>query len=139
MCRLRRGLGFIHVYRCGEDLFVGWDSHVNAGDWLEKEVAAGIDPGTGEFCRVNTIRAAWRKPSEYDIIDAVCLTEWIHGAVTKVVKRVVKEQNIDQEIDFKIIRGERQAITGRQEGGAGGHGGGVFSRVGRALGFRREA
>src|SRR5205823_1924410 len=48
--RLWRGQGFIHVYRCGDDLFVGWDTHANAGDRAEKDVAAGIVPRTGACC-----------------------------------------------------------------------------------------
>ena len=135
--RLRRGQGFIHVYRYGDDLFVGWDTHVNAGDWMEKDVAAGIDPKTGEFCRVKTIQPAWHTPKEYDLIDTICLGEWIHGAVSKVVKRVIAEHNIDIEIDFKIERGERQGIVGRQQERQGGATG-LFGRAARSMGLKRE-
>jgi len=32
----------------------------------------------------------------------------VHGAITKVVKRTMAHHHIDQEIDFKIIRGDRK-------------------------------
>jgi hypothetical protein len=131
--RLRRGQGFIHIYRYSSDLFVGWDTHVNAGVWAEKNVAAGIDPRTGAFCRVKTIQHGWRSPQEYDLIDTICLGEWIHGAITKVVKRVIKEHDIDAEIDFKIERGERQGIVGRQQEQTGVAGGRLKRGLARIL------
>ncbi len=108
----RRGIGFIHIYSYGKDLYVGWDAHVNAGTWKEKQVADGLEPQTGEYCRVNTIESDWHIPNEYDITDTNCLIEWIHAAVTNVTKRILAEYQIDQEIDFQILRGERQNVVG---------------------------
>jgi hypothetical protein len=108
----RRGIGFIHIYSYGKDLYVGWDAHVNAGTWREKQVADGLEPSTGEYCRVNTIESGWHIPNEYDITDTNCLIEWIHAAVTNVTKKILEEYKIDQEIDFKILRGERQGVVG---------------------------
>jgi len=111
----RRAIGFIHIYPYGNDLYVGWDAHVNSGTWLERQVAMGIEPQTGELCRVNTIESGWHVPNEYDITDANCLIEWVHAAITKITKKVLAEYKIDQEIDFKILRGERQGVAGRQD------------------------
>lgn len=108
----RRGIGFIHIYSYGKDLYVGWDAHVNAGTWKEKQVADGLEPQTGEYCRVNTIESDWHVPNEYDITDTNCLIEWIHAAVTNVTGRILAEYKIDQEIDFKILRGERKGVVG---------------------------
>lgn len=108
----RRGIGFIHIYSYGKDLYAGWDAHVNAGTWKEKQVADGLEPQTGEYCRVNTIESDWHIPNEYDITDTNCLIEWIHAAVTNVTKRILAEYKIDQEIDFQILRGERQGVVG---------------------------
>jgi hypothetical protein len=110
----RRAVGFIHIYSYGKDLYVGWDAHVNAGTWVEKQVADGLEPQTREYCRVNTIESGWHVPNEYDITDANCLIEWIHAAVTKVTKRILTEYKIDQEIDFHILRGERQRVVGTE-------------------------
>lgn len=111
----RRSIGYIHIYSYGKDLYVGWDAHVNAGTWVEKQVAAGLEPQTGEYCRVNTIESGWHVPNEYDITDANCLIEWIHAAVTKVTKTTVAEYKIDQEIDFQILRGERNQVQGTEK------------------------
>lgn len=108
----RRGIGFIHIYSYGKDLYVGWDAHLNAGTWKEKQVADGLEPQTGEYCRVNTIESDWHVPNEYDITDTNCLIEWIHAAVTNVTERILAEYKIDQEIDFQILRGERKGVVG---------------------------
>lgn len=119
--RFRRAMAFVHTYSYGNDLFVGWDAHVNCGTWVERVSGGGYDKSTQELCAVHTIAAGWNVPSEYDITDANCLLERVHAAVTKVVKVKLAEHHIDQEIDFKIFREQRQNIAGRQasDGGAG--------------------
>jgi hypothetical protein len=112
-----RGIGFIHVYPYGDDLYVGWDAHVNAGTWVEKTVAEGVERETGRRVKVNTITGGWHIPNPYDVTDTSCLVEWTHAAVTKVVKRFVAERKIDQEIDFKILREERKGIEGKRKQG----------------------
>jgi hypothetical protein len=109
--RLRRAEGFVHLSRQGDDLFVGWDTHVNSGTWAEEEIGTGIDPKTGALCRLMTIVAGWRAPDSYDLIDAISLSEWIHGAIVKVVKQVIKENNVEHEIDFRIVRRSREGIV----------------------------
>lgn len=114
----RRAIAFIQVHPYGRDLYVGWDAHLNCGTWVERLVDLGLDPNTRELCQVNTIQAGWHTPNEYDVADANCLIEWVHAAVTRVVKRILAEHRIDQEIDFQILRGERQGIAGRAAPGA---------------------
>jgi hypothetical protein len=113
--RLRRGIAFVHLYEYASDLYIGWDGNVNAGTWVEKDVGQGIDPQTGAFARICSIQAGWHVPTEYDITDTNCVIEWVHGAMKKVVERAMKEHKIDQEIDFQIIRGERQGIAGKAD------------------------
>ncbi|HYR09516.1 MAG TPA: hypothetical protein VEQ60_17210, partial [Longimicrobium sp.] len=108
----RRGIAFIHVYRYADDLYVAWDAHVNAGTWVEKSMAGGVERETGRRVQINTITGGWHVPNQYDITDTNCLVEWTHAAVTKVVKRFIAEHKIDQEIDFKILREERKGIEG---------------------------
>lgn len=111
--RFRRGMVFVTIYSYGSDLFVGWDAHVNCGIWNEKVVGRGYDKSTKELCVVHTIEAGWHVPNEYDINDTNCLLERVHAAVTKIVKLKLFENHIDQEIDFKILREQRQNIVGR--------------------------
>jgi hypothetical protein len=109
----RRAIEFIHIYAYGDDLFVGWDAHVNGGTWLENRVGIRRDPKTKAPCQLNSIFAGWQSPSEYDVTDAETLIERVHAAVTQVVKRIMAEHKIDQDIDFKIQqRGQRQGIVG---------------------------
>ena len=53
--------------------------------------------------------------TEYDLVDLNCLLEWTHAQVTKVLKQYLDERQIDQEIDFQIIRGDRQNATSVDE------------------------
>jgi hypothetical protein len=109
VARFRRGIAFIQIYAYGQDLFVGWDAHINAGAWAEKEVARGFQ--NGRMISLRTIESGYHAYTEYDIFDANCLVEWVHGAMVKVVKKKMAYHKIDQEIDFKIIRGERKLDT----------------------------
>lgn len=106
VARFRRGIAFIQVYAYGDDLFIGWDAHMNLGTWVEREVAKGFQGG--RFVSLRTVEAGQQRYTEYDLFDTNCLVEWVHGAAVKVVKRHMAYQKIDQEIDFKIIRGDRK-------------------------------
>jgi hypothetical protein len=109
VARFRRGIAFIQIYAYGQDLFVGWDAHINSGAWLEKEVARGFQ--NGRMVSLRTIVSGSQPYTEYDLFDTNCLVEWVHGTVVKIVKRKMAYHRIDQEVDFKIIRGERKADT----------------------------
>ena len=60
---------------------------------------------------MQTVEQAVQRTTEYDLIDLNCLAEWAHAQITQVLKQYVREQEIDQEIDFSIIRGERKGLT----------------------------
>lgn len=109
--RYERGLVFCQVYEYGSDLYVGWDAQLNVGTWKEKEIAKGIDRETGKRVRVMSVEQAVQSASEYDLVDLNCLLEWTHAQMMKVIKHYVRERQIDQEIDFTIIRGDRQTVT----------------------------
>lgn len=109
---LRRGIVFCHIYRYDRELYVGWDAHLNAGQWVEKTVAKGKSRATGEHTTVKSVESGVQRLTEYDLIDVSCLSEWIHNQLVQMVQRLMKERQIDQEIDFKIIRGNRQDVAG---------------------------
>lgn len=113
--RLGRGLLFLHIYRYGESVYVGWDAHVNCGEWTETIAGRGYDMKTATLCAVHSITAGWHIPNEYDITDTNCLIEQVHSIVSRCVKLKAAELKIDQEIDFKIVREARGGITGRQD------------------------
>ena len=115
----RRAIFFCHIYRYGQELYVGWDAHLNEAQWVEKTVATGIHKQSGEFTRVNTVEQGSQKLSEYDLTDVNCLIEWAHAKLVQLVKRLMEERQIDQEIDFTILRGDRQDLTRSAPSGRG--------------------
>jgi hypothetical protein len=109
---LGRAMCFVHVYRYGTELYVGWDGHLNRAQWVEKPVASGFDRTTRRLTEVRTVECGVQPLNEYDVTDLNCLIEWTHAKLVEQVKRLMAERSIDQEIDFKIQRGERQGLTG---------------------------
>jgi hypothetical protein len=129
VARLGRGIVFVHVYCYGKDLYVGWDAHVNAGVWAEKAVGVGVDPQSGRLTRALGVTTSWHSPNEYDVTDASFLLEWVHATVSRIIKDVVREYKIDQEINFEIVRERRQDVVGRADTGA--RTGGLLQRLRR--------
>lgn len=113
--RFRRAIGFVQIESYGEDLFVGWDTYVNSGTWIEETLSRGIDRVTGAYVAANRVVPGTQRPTEYDINDVNFLTEWLHAAVVRSVRLKMEELKIDQEIDFTIQRESRNAAL--SEGG----------------------
>lgn len=107
---LGRGMFFVQIYAYDKELYVGWDAHLNVGQWMEKVLGKGIDRQSGRLAVVNTVVPAVQKVSEYDVTDLSCLIEWAHAKLSAEVKHLMEERKIDQEVDFKILRGERQDL-----------------------------
>ncbi len=104
------------------------------GQWVEKTLAQGLDRESSQLVKVNTVEPGTQQVTEYDITDLSCVMEWTHAKLTKFVKDLMEERKIDQEIDFKILRGERQKLSAPSEsGGSQGKkvGGGLLGRLRR--------
>ncbi|MGH8907844.1 MAG: hypothetical protein ACRD0K_15320 [Egibacteraceae bacterium] len=108
---LRRVLVFCQIYEYDQELYVGWNAHLNSGQWVEKTVFTGIHKQTGELTRVNTVESGSQALGQYDLTDVNCLLEWTHAQLVRLLQRLKEERDIDQEIDFTIIRGVRQGLT----------------------------
>ncbi len=115
----RRTIVFCHIYQYDNELYVGWDAHLNAGQWVEKTLATGIEKATGVPTQINTVVPGYQPLSEYDITDVDCLIEWTHTKLVQLVRRMMEERKIDQEIDFSILRGQRQDLTKERREGVG--------------------
>jgi hypothetical protein len=74
------------------------------------------------------VEPATQAVGEYDLVDLNCLLEWTHAQITKVLKQYLKEREIDQEIDFTIIRGDRKDAT-RTDRAGGQSRRGLFKRT----------
>jgi hypothetical protein len=103
----RRAIAFLRLESYGRDLYVGWDSHVNGGVWVEQDIGQGLDRETGSPVVARRVVQGWQAPTEYDISDTNFLTEWLHACVVNVVKLQLAEYRVDQEIDFTIQRESR--------------------------------
>jgi hypothetical protein len=53
--------------------------------------------------------------TEYDLIDLASVSEWTHARLVALIRRLLEENKIDQEIDFQITRGERRSLLQQQE------------------------
>ena len=115
----RRTIAFCHIYQYDRELYVGWEAHLNAGQWVEKTVVTGIEKATGVPTQVNTVVPGYQRLTEYDITDADCLLEWTHAKLVELVRGLMEERKIEQEIDFTILRGQRQGLTEQRKEGVG--------------------
>jgi hypothetical protein len=107
-----RAIMFCHIYAYADDLLIGWDAHLNVGQWTEKKLAEGIHRASGKTVVLNTVVPASARLNEYDLIDLNGLIDWAHTNLVRIVKALMSEHRLDEEIDFKIIRGERQTLLG---------------------------
>jgi hypothetical protein len=121
-----RGVIYCQIYVFGTDLYLGWQSFLNRGRWVEEKLGQGRDEVTGRFVELRTVVRGTQGFSEYDYMDLNCLTEWTHAQLVSHTRQLLKNLQIDQEIDFKIIRGSRSAAgevgepQGEQPPAAGG-------------------
>ena len=107
-----QGVAHLHVYRFGTDVFVGWDSYINWAQWAEtRPVSARVS--TGRVTEYRGLEPGLYLPNEYDLIDLNSLIEIVHRCVTDVLKAMMEEYKIDQEVDFNIIRGDRDNALDR--------------------------
>jgi len=128
----QRCLLYCQIYSYDNELYVGWDGHLNTGQWVEKTLAKGFDRESSQLIKVNTVEPGTQQVTEYDVTDLSCVMEWTHAKLTQFVKELMEERKIDQEIDFKILRGERQKLSATRESeGTGKKTGGVLGRLRR--------
>jgi hypothetical protein len=112
----RRAYGFLHIEPYGDDLYIGWDTHLNAGTWKEKSIAHGVDRRSGKKVVANRVVAAVQPLTEYDVTDVSFLTEWLHTTTMRLVKVKLAHYQIDQEIDFTVQRESRKDALAKPEG-----------------------
>ena len=107
-----QGVAHLHVYRFGTDVFVGWDSYINWAQWAEtRPVSTRLS--AGRVTEYRGLEPGLYVPNEYDLIDLNSLIEIVHRCVTDVLKAIMEEYKIDQEVDFNIIRGDRDNALDR--------------------------
>lgn len=108
---LRRAIVFVRIYQYGSDLFVGWDAHVNLLAWKETPVKTGHRATDGLKVDLVSVTTEVQPINEYDVTDANFLLEATHLHLTSLLKDVLREREIDQELDFSIVRESRQGLV----------------------------
>lgn len=109
----RRAIAYFGAYQYGTDLYVTWDSWLNLGVWVRKNVDT-IQEGCGIFSR--TVRIydyvpMYTDPNEYDYADVRSIGQALHSSVVEVVKEIHHDLKLEKAIDFTMKQG------GRIEGG----------------------
>lgn len=109
----------IHVYQYGNDAFVGWESYLNWYRWAEG-AAVSTTVRDGRTITYHALDVGVHVPTDFDLIEADVLAETTHRVITDEVKAFLKEREIEADLDFKIIRGDRaRALSeGKDEGSA---------------------
>jgi hypothetical protein len=108
----RRAVVFCHIYTYGDDLYVGWDAHLNRGEWREQDLQSGLSITQHAMARLTTVVTGSSQPTAYNLADVNGLMEWLHRHVSAHVRALLEEHKLDQQIDFTIIRAERQEALG---------------------------
>ena len=96
----------VHAYPFGKDAFVGWDNHLNWMRWAEgNTVSSTVKDKRTVQCKALDVGV--HIPTEFDLIEANALSETAHRRVVEEIKAFLKERQIEADLDFKIIRGDR--------------------------------
>jgi hypothetical protein len=96
----------VHVQRFGRDAFVGWDSHLNWRRWAEGDVESRT-VADGSSVEYRTLKVGIHVPTEFDLMEANVLSETTHLRIVNEIKSFLKEREIEADLDFRIIRGDR--------------------------------
>lgn len=96
----------VHVYPFADDVFVGWDSHLNWHRWAEGDTISSTVQGKRSV-EYKGLQVGVHVPTEFDLIESDVLTETTHRRMVEEVKAFLKEREIEADLDFKIIRGDR--------------------------------
>jgi len=108
-----QALVHVHMYSFGQDMFIGWDSFLNWAQWSETKPVSTRIEGRNEI-EFRELRTGVYIPNQLDLIDLQSLSELVHRRIEREIKAILKEKAIDQEIDFKIIRGDRDRALDKE-------------------------
>lgn len=115
----RQSLVHVHVYPFAEDIFVGWDALLNWMTWGESNPVS-VKRQNGHEIQFRESRPKFSVPNELDLVDLNSLSDFVHRRLQHELKAILKERSIDQQIDFHVIRGDRDvALDSKKHGGKG--------------------
>ena len=109
-----QSLVHVHIVQFGNDVYVGWQAHLNWAGWGETNPAA-TRTANGAEIEYRELRPGFYVPQTFDLIDLNSLSELVHRRIEDELKAVLREKQIDQEIDFQIVRGDRENALDRSK------------------------
>ena len=110
---ITKGQGNVHVHiqPFGRDAFVGWDSFLNWARWSETAAVSTVVRG-GSKIEYKSLNAGAHVPSKFDLMELGALAETTHRNIVREIKAFLNEKEIEADLDFQIIRGDRnRALT----------------------------
>jgi hypothetical protein len=110
---ITKGQGNVHVHiqPFGRDAFVGWDSYLNWARWSETEPISTV-VRDGKKILYRSLVAGAHVPSKFDLMELGALAETTHRVIVREIKAFLKEKEIEADLDFHIVRGDRsRALT----------------------------
>ncbi len=117
---------YVHVQPFRDDLFLGWDAFLNWSVWGETApVSSRVEDGA--VTQFRSLAPAGYRPTDLDLMDVNALCEIVHRRMEQETRRLVAAHEIDLEIDFEVLRGDRgRALEARD---APAERGGFLSRL----------
>jgi uncharacterized membrane protein YhaH (DUF805 family) len=104
----------VHVHTDGDNLFVGWQALLNWAQWRETSPVTTLEDGDQSVV-FRDVAPGWYYPDLFDLIELNSLSDTVHTAIEREVKSLLTEHGIDQQVDFEILRGDRDnALDARQ-------------------------
>jgi len=105
---ITKGQGNVHVHiqPFGRDAFVGWDSYLNWARWSETKPVSTV-VRQGKRVEYRSLTAGVHVPSKFDLMELGALAETTHRNIVREIKAFLKEKEIEADLDFRIIRGDR--------------------------------
>lgn len=115
--KVRRAEVFAHVQAYGNDLYVGWDAHLNRAYWKEVPMHEGRESMGERHARLSTVVVDHLRFTEYDLADVNMVSGQLHRHLRRIVERLVREHHIDFDFDFDIdfapLRRDRDDVLRR--------------------------
>lgn len=96
----------IHIYPFLNDAFVGWESYLNWNRWEQSAVVSST-VRNGRTVQYRSLSVGVHVPTDFDLIEADVLSETTHRLIVEEIKAFLREKEIEADLDFKIIRGDR--------------------------------
>jgi hypothetical protein len=97
----------IHIRGFGNDAFVGWESYLNWARWAEGVVSV-TTVKSGNRIEYTPLSVGAHIPSRADLHDLNAFAEIIHFHIVEEIRLFLKEREIQADLDFSILRGDRQ-------------------------------